>query len=67
MKTCTLVSVLIYVSALFENINSVNVFDYESDIFFEILEPEELSYYSYRVRPATNFGVAMVYKSLNSL
>lgn len=60
MCTCIFVSVLIYVSALFENINVVNVFDYESDVFFEILEPEELSY-TYRVRPATSFGVPMVY------
>lgn len=58
MQLC-IFSVLAYVSAFFENIDVVNVFDYESDVFFEVLEPEELGY-TYRVRPATNFGVPMV-------
>lgn len=30
-----------------------------SDIFFEIIEPEELSY-TYRTRPAKNFGTFFV-------
>ncbi|XP_065221079.1 PRADC1-like protein [Planococcus citri] len=53
-----LIVLFVYTSALFDHIDVVNLFDYESDVFFEILEPEELRY-TYRVRPATNFGVPL--------
>ncbi len=45
--------------AWFDNIDIVNILDYESDVFFEIIEPKELKY-AYRIRPATNFGVPLV-------
>lgn len=50
---------ILHVSALFDNVDIVDIFDYESDVFFEILEPEELSY-TYRIRPASNFGIPLV-------
>lgn len=33
--------------------------EFDTDLFFEILEPEELSY-MYRIRPALNFGTPLV-------
>jgi hypothetical protein len=37
-----------------------------SDVFFEIIEPEELSY-TYRIRPAKDFGAPLVSSQRNIL
>lgn len=44
---------------MFDNVDIVDIFDLDSDVFFEILDPLELSY-TYRIRPAKNFGIPLV-------
>lgn len=43
---------------MFDNVDIVDIFDLDSDVFFEILDPLELSY-TYRIRPAKNFGIPL--------
>jgi hypothetical protein len=41
----------------YDGVSSIDIIG--SDVFFEIIEPEELGY-TYRIRPAKDFGAPLV-------